>query len=266
MGSYTVLVLEEATIKRLLKNKSVALEVFETLESTQKHLRKYRGAQQIHVCLAEHQSQGQGRFQRNWHSPQGENLYFSMLYPFKKDLNQLAGLSLIVALCISKTLNALYDLPESVLTKWPNDILCDGKKLAGILIEAHAETHDCCQAIIGIGINVNMLDAKEITQDWTSIKKLTDQSHDRNALAAKLVDNLLAYLEKFVAHGLGSFMQEWSAHDYLRNQTITIKSGAREVTGVAQGVNEQGQLLIRLEKDSTLESFSAGETTVLKSQ
>ena len=258
--------LDKTKIKRLLKNKSIVLDLFESVDSTQKYIRELSEKRKIHVCLAEHQTQGQGRFNRSWHSPFGQNIFFSMLYPLTKDISELGGLSLIMSLCLAKTIEETCTLPQPISIKWPNDLLCDNRKLGGILIEIQAEAHDFCHAIIGIGVNINMLEdkSKSISQDWTSLRKITQIWHDRNLILATLINNIMIYMENFVDKGFAYFMKEWAKHDFLVNKPIGIKAVNKEIHGLAMGINTNGHLLVKLDETEAVKPFAAGETTILK--
>src|SRR3990167_5786654 len=121
----------------IIKNKiydSIDLMVFETIDSTNLYLKQFKNCKQVKVCLAEQQTAGKGRFERAWHSPFGKNIYMSCRYPFKKDISELAGLSLLTSLSVIKTLNDI-GIKDHLFVKWSNDIVFDGKKLAGNLIE-----------------------------------------------------------------------------------------------------------------------------------
>ena len=261
-----LILLEKLRIKKLLKTKSMQLEVYEEVDSTNDQVKKiYDPKKKITVCLAETQTQGRGRFQRHWHSPFAQNIYISLLYPFNKDISELAGLSLIVGLAICKTLESCCNLSKPLLVKWPNDVMYDNQKLAGSLIEVQAQTNDTCQVIIGIGLNVNMqLDPdKKIKQTWTSLKESTNQFYDRNILTASLIEHVTDYLDQFAQLGLKSFLNEWRTRDYLFNKPVHLKSHHEELRGIGQGISEHGHLLIKL-NDNSLRSFSAGDTTLLK--
>lgn len=160
-------------VDRIKKNiaGNIDIHLFETIDSTNHYLKVFKNIKTPKVCIAEKQTHGKGRFNRQWYSPFGKNLYFSCVYPFQKDVSELAGLSLLTSLAIVKTLQH-FGLDERLLVKWSNDVMYDNKKLSGNLIEVQAETHASCQAIIGIGINVNMLDdeSKTISQEWISMR------------------------------------------------------------------------------------------------
>jgi BirA family biotin operon repressor/biotin-[acetyl-CoA-carboxylase] ligase len=261
-----LILLDKTKIKGLLKNKSIILELFESLDSTQKYLRELPKKKEIHICLAEHQTQGQGRFNRSWHSPFGQNISFSMVYPFAKDIGELSGLSLIISLCLAQSIEETCKLPQPILIKWPNDIMYDNQKLGGILIEIQAITHNICHTIIGIGLNINMLEDRDhiITQSWTSLRKITQQLHDRNLILANLINNLMLYLKNFTEQGFDYFIKEWTTRDYLANKPIGIKAGTQEIQGLAMGINNNGHLLIKLNETGVIKPFAAGETSVLK--
>ena len=263
--SEPLLLLDKQKIKQQLDNRSIIIDLFEQIGSTNDYLQTFCSNNEPRICLAEMQTEGKGRFHREWYSPFGKNIYLSLLYPFNKDISELAGLSLVVGLAVCKAIEEAYYLPEPVLVKWPNDIICSDKKLAGTLIELKAETHGFSHAVIGIGLNVNMDRDKQrkIHQAWTSIKILNEKNNDRNILCIKLINQLFSYIKKFSERGLASFIEEWNSRDYLLHKTICLKSNTQEFRGEAIGVNGQGHLLLKL-KDGSQRSFSQGDTTLAK--
>lgn len=260
-----LLLLNKNRILENLNSHSFKIDVFEELESTNDFLKNYIHEKQARVCIAETQTNGKGRLQRQWHSPFGRNLYFSILYPLQKDISELAGLSLVTGLSLCQTLAKLYSLNDTLKIKWPNDIIVDHKKLAGILIEIQAESHGTAQAIIGIGLNVNMQSQQSspIDQPWTSLSEITGESIDRNILCTKLLETLLEQLNQFDKNGLAPFIQTWKYYDALRNQRIHLKSGINEYSGMANGIGPQGHLVLERD-DGVLQHFAAGDTTLLK--
>lgn len=259
-----LILLNQKLIKQNLSQKNIDITIFETINSTNDFLKKIPCNQKLNICLAEQQTQGKGRLGRNWHSPFGQNIYLSCAYPFQKDVSELAGLSLVVSLAIVKTLEN-YGLPNAISVKWPNDIFYDHKKISGNLIEIQAESHGICHAIIGIGINVNMMEDEEesISQPWISLRKITASYIDRNQLCILLIENLMNYLKQFEEQGLPSFIEIWNAADILMKKEISLKTGDKKITGKAMGINNIGHLILKL-KDGTTQTFSSGDTTVLK--
>lgn len=174
--------------------KKCHIEIFKSIPSTQDVL-KNDARSIINICLAEQQTAGKGRMGRYWHSPFGENIYFSCVWKFRQPANELLGLSRIVGLSVISVLESLGI--KNATIKWPNDILINQKKCAGILIETKSESKDASLAIIGIGMNVNMKsEENKIDQPWTSLFKETNHNHDRNYIIARLIEHLFKRLNQ----------------------------------------------------------------------
>ncbi|TAK77921.1 MAG: biotin--[acetyl-CoA-carboxylase] ligase [Gammaproteobacteria bacterium] len=258
-----LILLEASKIKHHLVNEKLDIAIFESIDSTNDYLKAFKNSQAIKICLAEQQTRGKARLGREWYSPFGENIYFSCLYPFQKDVSELAGLSLVTSLAVLKTFKEI-GVKEKLFVKWPNDILCDNKKLSGSLIEIQAETHGVSSAIIGIGMNVNMIqDDAQISQAWTSVQKILGCYVDRNEVCAKLINHLIAYWQQFDAQGFAPFIEEWMASDCLMQQAITLNNLDKKIKGKVVGINEQGHLLLKL-TDGSVRAFSSGDTTIAK--
>lgn len=261
-----LILLEEEKIKSHLSSHAIDLTILEKVDSTNEYLKKQiNHDNKIKVCAAEVQTQGKARFNRQWHSPFGRNLYLSLLYPFQKDVSELSGLSLVVSLAACKAIETICKLNEPLSIKWPNDIVANQKKVAGSLIEIQAESNGFCSAVIGVGTNVNMQQAtkKQINQQWVSLQKLSGQYHDRNALCASMINYMLDYLERFRNAGLIDFMKEWKIRDYLYNKAIKLSSNKILYSGMGGGINPQGHLILKL-PDNVKKTFSSGDATLLK--
>ncbi len=259
-----VVLLDVDKIREHFTEKAVHISLFESVDSTNDYLKLLRQTKGVHFCLAEQQTAGRGRLNRNWHSPFGKNIIISCLYPFDKDISELAGLSLVVSLAILRTLNQ-FGIKNDVQVKWPNDIICGGKKISGSLIEVQAESHGVSQAVIGVGLNVNMLidERGQISQSWTSMRRISREYLDRNQVAAELMSHLLDYLRRFEREGFKSFMEEWVDAEGMQGKQISVKTGDVIVTGVAVGINLQGHLLLQL-ADGEVRAFSSGDTSIAK--
>ncbi len=200
------------------------------------------------ICLAEQQTAGKGRLGRTWQSPFGLNIYLSCLWNFNKDISELSGLSLIVGLSVIK---ALEPYTKDLKIKWPNDILYEGKKLAGILVEINAETNGYSRAIISVGLNVNM---QNITDRWTSIIDIVKKPLDRNKLTGEIIKQLFADLVNFD-------LSAWQKYDYLKNKKIKLIHGQKSISGIACGINDQGHLLLK-DKNGNIAAYSSGDTSI----
>lgn len=261
--SEPLVLLDAAKIRKQINRDKVEINIFENVTSTNAYLKSQKPSQTIKLCLAEQQTAGKGRLNRDWYSPFGRNIYLSCLYTFQKDLSELAGLSLVTSLAIIKTLQQ-YGIRENLHVKWPNDIIYENKKLSGSLIEVIAESHGTCHAIIGIGINVNILDDEEkISQPWTSVQQILGTYIDRNLLCARLINTLFDYLAQFNEKGFQAYTHEWMQTDCLTNQMITVKSFSEKIRGRVAGINEQGHLLLQL-ADGSVRAFSSGDTSIVK--
>jgi BirA family biotin operon repressor/biotin-[acetyl-CoA-carboxylase] ligase len=194
------------------------------------------------LLVAEHQSAGRGRGGRSWLSAPGDSLTFSLAWKFAASPQGLLGLPLAVGVALAETLVALQ---VPVQLKWPNDLLKDGAKLAGILIETQGAAGGGTWAVIGVGLNLSMPDELEArigravaTAPWLA-------RMDRDALVAALLDKLAAALGEFASTGFGAFRARWDAlHAWRGQQVAIIDQGATVQQGLAAGVDDSGRLLL----------------------
>lgn len=228
----------------------------DTIKASMQHLALPNG----YTVLAEAQTEGRGRRGKRWFSPFGSNLYMSMYWRLDQGMAAAMGLSLALGTAVAQVISALGI--EHVELKWPNDILIEGKKIAGILVELEGQALGVAHAIIGIGVNLAMpsLLNNEIDQPWTDIRNHISSGFDRNQLAALLVSKCRACLDEFSAQGLSAFVERWQEFDKLKNQPVRIIMGDREINGIAQGIDETGAILINC--NGTLEKFHAGEVSL----
>ncbi|KTD60745.1 biotin--[acetyl-CoA-carboxylase] ligase [Legionella shakespearei] len=238
------------------------LHVLTSVDSTNRFLKELPPSQMLDVCCAELQTQGRGRFGRQWHSPFGENIYCSSRWSLNCDLGKLSGLSLVTSLAVLSTLNEFTTEPD-IKIKWPNDILWRDKKLCGSLIEIIAESNGTAQIIIGIGINVNSDTENQplLDKPWCSLYEITQQKYNRNLILASLIANLDRYLKKFMAHDLSVFMSEWNKSDYLVGKKITVAQSGHSLSGIARGITQAGLLILK-DEDGLNHFLSSGDTTL----
>jgi BirA family biotin operon repressor/biotin-[acetyl-CoA-carboxylase] ligase len=232
----------------------------ESLDSTNSlalRLLEARSASPL-VVLAERQLSGRGRRGRSWVSPFAENIYFSLALRIEDGSRQLDALSLVVGLAV---LQVARNSGVSAGLKWPNDILIQGKKLAGILVELVGDPEGMCHVVIGIGINVNMeLAPENIGQPWTSFRAETGRLMDRTALVCALMSSLDQYLNRHRLEGFIGLQAEWEAGHLWQGQEVVLTSGARTVEGVVLGVDARGALRLRV---AGVESqFNGGELSL----
>jgi BirA family transcriptional regulator, biotin operon repressor / biotin---[acetyl-CoA-carboxylase] ligase len=214
-----------------------------------------------YVVVAEQQLAGRGRRGKKWVSPYGCNIYCSIVWQFQNGAAALEGLSLAVGVAVARALKGLG--VSDVGMKWPNDVICKERKLAGILLEMIGDAAGRCQVVIGVGINVSM--AKEtlaavIDQPWTDVNTAAGTTVSRNKLLAGLLSELLPVLTEFEAKGFATFRTAWSAMDIMFGKEVVVHLGEQAVFGTAAGVGDNGSLAI--DTESGRQWFHGGEVSL----
>lgn len=213
------------------------------------------------VVLAEMQTAGKGRRGRAWISPYAANIYASVVWPMQRPMHELNGLSPYLAICVVEALHAM-GLPALNL-KWPNDIYCNHKKLAGLLIECSGELSGTCKVIVGLGVNVAMKNYRniEIDQQWTDIKSnMSDWDLSRSQVAAQLISTVVTGLREYEKKSLADMVQRWTRWDLMCGSEINILSESAVQQGIARGIDAEGCLL--LETKQGIERISVGEVSM----
>jgi BirA family transcriptional regulator, biotin operon repressor / biotin---[acetyl-CoA-carboxylase] ligase len=213
------------------------------------------------VLAVELQTAGRGRMGRIWHSGLGTALTFSLLWRFDCGLNALSGLSLAVAVAIVRTLNKRG--AQGVQLKWPNDILAEQGKLAGVLIEAQGDMLGPCAVVIGIGLNCSLPAslAPQIGQSACALDEVCAAMPTRNQLLAMLLLELARVLRQFAKSGFAAFREEWERYHFHQNKQIRLQMGdGQTVCGIARGVSNSGELC--LETAQGMRRFNSGEVGV----
>jgi BirA family transcriptional regulator, biotin operon repressor / biotin---[acetyl-CoA-carboxylase] ligase len=196
------------------------------------------------VVVCENQTAGRGRRGRSWLSSPGDSLTFSLLWRFPAGMPPPVGLSLAVGVAAAR---ALEDMGAAgIALKWPNDILADGAKLGGILIEtvSVAGRHS---AVIGIGLNVRLPDeiAAAVEVRAGALAGVMPHAPSRNLLLANLLKALSIVLNGFEREGFAAFADEWQArHAYAGQLVRILADGADCVEGRCAGVDRDGALLL----------------------
>lgn len=215
------------------------------------------------VLLAEHQSAGRGRRGRTWLAPPGGSLCMSLSWSFQEMPRDLGSLGLAIGVCVLRSLTAL-GLSTAGL-KWPNDVLVDTRKLAGVLIELRAEGEGPACVVIGVGLNVALGTAilerlQETGAAPTDLASCGVGNTSRNLLAARIIEASLGGLQQFGQTGLKSFVEEWRAADVLRGKMIDVSAPDGLSRGLARGIDVHGALLV--ETTQGLKRFMSGDVTV----
>lgn len=211
-------------------------------------------------CLAEMQSAGRGRRGRTWISPLGGNVYLSQLWRFNGGPAHLSGLSLVAAIAVVRVIHR-FGVKDAGL-KWPNDVLVNGKKLAGILLEINGESNGPTNVVVGVGINVRLSETahKDIGQPVTSLEALLGRAVERNQFVAHLICELYEIFESFSERGFSAFIDQWHELDVYLNQRINLSLPAGDILGINRGVNQSGSL--QVEYDGQIYSYQTGELSI----
>lgn len=215
------------------------------------------------VMLAEYQSAGRGRRGRKWLAPPGAAICMSFSWTFPELPRDLSALSLVVGVCVLRALARLG--ARNLELKWPNDILCERRKLCGTLIELRAESAGPTTVVIGIGLNsaIGSRLRDSIAAAGLTPADLRDAgigSGERNLVAASVLEACISGLRTFEREGAAAFLEEWQRVDALRDREVTINlaDGARR--GIARGVDLSGALLV--ENPQGLTRFISGDVSV----
>jgi BirA family biotin operon repressor/biotin-[acetyl-CoA-carboxylase] ligase len=215
------------------------------------------GAPSGTVVIAANQTAGRGRRGRQWLSEPGDSLTFSLLWRFAPGTVPL-GLSLAVSVAVT---NALAKVgaggTASIALKWPNDVLKDGRKLAGILVElVPGQTH---AAVIGIGLNLRL--PASLPNEVREAAAALDLPADVNDLLATLLVELRAVLETFAATGFAGLRDDWTTrHAYQDIPVRLLSDFAPPRDGICRGVAADGALL--LEMAGRIERILSGEVSL----
>jgi len=224
---------------------------FEVLDSTNAHLLKMAedGAPEWTVVTAERQTAGRGRRRSDWWSPEG-NLYMSILLKPEASPQQLLRLPVLASLAF---LSAIGESGSSLTVKWPNDILLDGRKLAGILVESKSEGEKVLWAVVGFGVNMaraKILQAGDDIpiglKDRMAFVDELDEDLEPGELAVRIVRGMKKWTGAMKGEGWSAAVQEWS-HRTILNVPYIYRDGGRETRGVPVRLDDSGGLVMDTE-------------------
>lgn len=243
------------------------IEVLDEVASTNSYLLQQanNGAPHASCAVAHIQTQGRGRRGRNWVSQLGASLTFSLLWRFDCGTTGLSGLSLAVGVGLIRALSEL-GITDAQL-KWPNDILVNHQKLAGVLIDLQGGMDGPTAAVIGIGINCDLPDTilSSIDQPATDIKRVSEHPINQNQLLGLTLKHLAEVLKQFAKEGFVGLRDEWLSYHAYQNETVyMLMSDGSDVKGTVTGVAEDGILLVKTAFG--LQRFSAGEISLRRAR
>lgn len=239
------------------------IEVHEELDSTSQYLLDRAGADApgVRVCLAECQRAGRGRRGRGWVATPYRNIMLSLGWRYDAGPAMAAGLSLAAGVAAVRALNSIG--ARDIGLKWPNDLLHQGRKLAGLLVDVRGEAAGPSQIVLGLGVNVEIdgRDAAAIDQPWADLRGILGQPPDRNRLAAALIAELDAMRGQFATSGLAGFRDAWEACHVHAGRPVRLLAGDRTYEGRVRGINDHGALLVE-DTGGALRTFYSGEVSL----
>ncbi len=248
-------------IRQGLKTKLIGQSIihYDTISSTMDAAKQaiQDGAGEGTVVVADHQTAGRGRLDREWlSSPGGSILISIILYP---ELEMLHRLTMAACLAVARSIEAVTGLQPAI--KWPNDVLLEGRKVSGILSESDVSGEAVSYAIVGIALNVNLDTEKipEISDIATSLKQVLGREVSRHQL---LVSLLREFEDLYLKLRNGEPIQrEWLQRLETLGKNVSVRCGDDVQDGYAESVDEEGNLIIR-RPDGNLITFAAGDVTL----
>ncbi len=215
------------------------------------------GAADGTVIIAEEQSTGRGRFGRAWVSPAGQNLYFTLI--MRPPLERLRSLSVVTPLAVCLAIEEVTGLEPRI--KWPNDVLINRRKVAGILIESELSGRSVKYALVGPGVNVNfdVEESPDIADIATSLKRELGHETSRETLLAALMNRFEVLYNAATAGS--EVLDAWRSRLETLGREVTVTFGGQTQEGLAEDVDVDGSLILCL-RDGSRVAIEAGEVTL----
>jgi BirA family transcriptional regulator, biotin operon repressor / biotin---[acetyl-CoA-carboxylase] ligase len=245
-----------------LKTKFIGKNIHyeDSVESTQKiaHRLTYEDAPEGTVVIAEEQLSGRGRMNRKWHSPKYTGIWMSIILRPNIPLPKAPQLTLLAAVAIVQAIEDLTGvLPE---IKWPNDILINGKKVTGILTELEAEADRINSIIIGIGMNVNQI-KEDFPPELQDIATSLLIEKGEKISRAEIIKGIFMNLEKlyllYLEEGFLPIKLLWESYAISIGRQVTARTLTHSIVGKAQGITDDGVLIIEDEQGKIHHVYSA---------
>ena len=231
------------------------IKSYELLDSTNLEAKRIIQAsdstQDLHgiVLTAEEQSQGRGRMGRQWESPTGTGLWFSAIIQSPVRIEQASLYSFVAAVAVAEAVRQVTALPATL--KWPNDILLDGKKICGILLELVPQKSGRHYLVIGIGINVNQKQQDfppELHDKATSLAIALGNSVNRTDLLMTVLQKLQDNCSIMEQQGFAPLRDKWKTLSCVIGQMVSVQQYGKELyTGIAEDIAMDGALLVQTE-------------------
>jgi len=258
-------VLSPAMLRRHLGDTVIGSEcmVLEEIDSTNREAMRLgeSGAKEGLVIIANRQTTGRGRLGRSWHTEAHDSLAMSILLRPNISPEKVPQLSLLTAVALHK---ALSHFATDIGIKWPNDMLHNGGKIAGILTEMRAEPGQVHAVVIGIGVNIRKPSdgwPKEITQQVTDLSTAAGKDMNRLDVALAIIRAMEISYREYLADGFAPVREKWWQAHAASGQQVRAHGGTGYIEGVAEALDEDGALLLNV--DGQLQRFIAGDIELM---
>ncbi len=238
-----------------------SIHCFDEVDSTQNVAQRLirDGAPEGTLVLAERQTAGRGRLGRHWHSPKGKGIYMSLVVKPEIPLHLTPHLTLLAAVALNRAIRRV--VPEvNPGIKWPNDLLINGKKISGILLESSAENEQLQYIVTGVGISCNLEQSdypEELVPKATSLLIESGKRIDRARLIAEFLGQLEELYALYYAQGFSPIRTLWEASAATLGQTVRSSDANGDFEGTAVGLNEWGGLILRMADGTERTIYSA---------
>jgi BirA family biotin operon repressor/biotin-[acetyl-CoA-carboxylase] ligase len=236
---------------------------FAVTGSTQDEARRLaeEGAPEGTLVVAEEQRSPRGRLGRSYFTPPG-GLWFSLLLRPRRSPEQVTSLSLLAAVGLHQAIEAVTDLRPSV--RWPNDLLIEGRKLVGILVELASEQDVLRYVILGIGVNVNLTNddfPPDLQPIATSLRQVLGREVARVPLLQRILERTEALYDRYLESGPRPILDAWRALPTVLGQRVTVEELRERWEGTAVDLDDAGALLVRRD-DGALQRVLAGDVRI----
>ena len=250
------------------RHQRLGLVVLETIDSTNDEAvrRLTAGEGAPFAVIAREQTRGRGRLGRSWLSESNGNLYISFAFRPLLPPDRMPTFTLWIGANLCELIASYCRISPRL--KWPNDLLIDGRKAGGILTEARVDADQIRDLVLGLGLNLLPPQGgwpADLAGRATSLAEAIGAPADVNRLAAALIGRVLTAYDAFHrGEHQATFDALWARYDALRERPITLLHGEERISGIAQGIEPDGTLILRL-PDGQKQRFRAGEVSVEKS-
>ncbi len=223
------------------------------------------GAPEGTVVIADSQTKGKGRLSRKWISPPGVNLYMSAIFRPAIVAKEAPFITLVASIAVAE---AVKNAGADAIIKWPNDVLVNGKKVAGVLTQMQTVGDRVDFVVVGVGVNINMTgemmeqEMGDVARIATSLREALGREVDRVRFSADLINELEIWYTRFLSEGKSSIIREWTERWGAVNRRVQVRYNDSQVEGIALGLDGNGYLLVKKD-DGATERIIAGDVLLL---